>query len=139
MALLALHKDNQFHIGDIVRVHQKIQEDNKTRTQVFEGSVIAIQGQGLGKNVVVRRIGAAGIGVERIFPLASPLIEKVEVKTPGFVRRSKLYFIRDKSAREIAEITRPRGVGIQGRRQVKKKISAKTRSKSKLKSRGKKQ
>lgn len=106
MALFAVHNEKPFHIGDIVRVHQKIQEGDKTRTQIFEGMVIAIRGEGINKSFTVRRIGTGGIGVERIFPLASPLIEKVEVAKPGAVRRSKLYYLRKKTSHEVAEITK---------------------------------
>lgn len=108
MTLFTTHQDNKFKIGDIVRVHQKIQEDAKTRIQVFEGMVIAIQGKGISKNFIVRRMGVNDVAIERIFPLSSPLIEKVEVKTQGFAKRAKLYYIREKSTREIAEITKPR-------------------------------
>lgn len=133
MVLLATHKKGQFKTGDIVRVHQKIQDDNKTRTQIFEGTVIAIGGHGFGKSFTVRRIGASGVGIERIFPLFSPLVERVEVKNPGFVRRSKIYFIRDKSAREIAEITRPRGKKVKGKNDGFKKPSSKIKTKAKHK------
>lgn len=106
MALFLVHNAQEFHIGDVIRVHQKIQEDEKTRTQVFEGTVIAVKGEGPNKTFTVRRIGAGGIGVERIFPLLSPLIEKVEVKAKGSVRRAKLYYLRGKTATEVAEITK---------------------------------
>lgn len=113
MALVAVHGENTFHIGDLVRVHQKVQEESppageagKTRIQVFEGTVIAIRGEGENRTFTVRRIGVGGVGVERIFPLYSPLLEKVEVKARGSVRRAKLYYLRRKSAHEIAEITR---------------------------------
>lgn len=106
MALFLVHNTQEFHIGDVIRVHQKIQEDEKTRTQVFEGTVIAVKGEGPNKTFTVRRIGAGGIGVERIFPLLLPLIEKVEVKARGSVRRAKLYYLRGKTATEIAEITK---------------------------------
>lgn len=106
MALVAVHGGGTFHIGDIVRVHQKIQEEGKARTQVFEGMVIAIRGERENKSFTVRRIGAGGIGIERIFPLYSPLIERVEVKAEGSVRRAKLYYLRGKTSHEVAEITR---------------------------------
>lgn len=110
MALIAKHNGQEFHIGDAVRVYQRIQEDNKTRTQVFEGMVIAIRGEGKNKMFTVRRMGAAGVGIERIFPLFSPFVEKVEVRALGSVRRSKLYYIREKTPTEIAEITRRKTV-----------------------------
>lgn len=106
MALVATHNDKEFRIGDTVRVYQKIQEDSKTRTQIFEGTVIAIRGMGINKMFTVRRLGAGGVAIERIFPLASPFVEQVEVKAAGSIRRAKLYYIREKSAREVADITK---------------------------------
>lgn len=93
-------------MGDTVAVSQKIQEGEKTRTQVFEGMVIKIRGRGEGKSFTVRRIGAQKIGIERIFPLNSPIVEKVEVGRKGTrgVARAKLYYTREKSAREIEKI-----------------------------------
>ena len=106
MALIAKHKDSEFAIGDTVSVVQELKEGDKTRKQVFEGVVIAIKGKGINKSFTVRRIGAQQVGIERIFPLASPIIEKVEVVRGGLlgVRRAKLYYIRDKSKKEIEKI-----------------------------------
>lgn len=120
MALAAIHNGNEFRIGDLVRVHQKIHEDQKIRTQVFEGTVIALGGDGVNKSLTVRRIGAGGIGVERIFPLSSPLLEKVEVRAPGNVRRAKLYYIRTKTSRELRDITKKRDM-LQTKRKPKRK------------------
>ena len=106
MALEITHKDVIFGIGDKVKVIQKIKDGEKERTATFEGIVIKIRGIGDNKMFTTRRSGAQGVGIERIFPLSSPFIEKVEVikkGTPG-VRRSKLYYIRTKSPREIDEI-----------------------------------
>lgn len=87
--------------GDTVRVHQKIEEKGKTRLQVFEGLVIARKhGKEAGGTFTVRRV-SEGVGVEKIFPLYSPNIEKVEVVKRSKVRRSKLYHIREKAAKEI--------------------------------------
>lgn len=87
--------------GDTVRVHQKIEEKGKTRTQVFEGLVIARKhGKEAGGTFTVRRT-SLGVGVEKIFPLYSPTIEKIEIVKRSKVRRSKLYHIRDKAAKEI--------------------------------------
>ena len=94
MALKAKIKDTEFSIGDKVRVSQKIQEGDKTRIQIFEGIVIAIRGEGENKMFTVRKIGAAGIGVERIWPLNTPWIEKIKVMRKGKVKRAKLYFLR---------------------------------------------
>lgn len=87
--------------GDTVRVHQKIEEKGKTRTQMFEGIVIARKhGREAGGTFTVRRT-SLGVGVEKIFPLYSPNIEKIEITKRSKVRRSKLYHIRDKAAKEI--------------------------------------
>ncbi|MEI6480537.1 MAG: 50S ribosomal protein L19 [bacterium] len=86
--------------GDTVRVHQKIKEKDKTRTQVFEGIVLARKhGAEAGATFTVRKV-VDGIGVERIFPLYSPNIEKIEIIRRSNVRRSKLYFIRRKAVKE---------------------------------------
>lgn len=87
--------------GDTVRVWQKIMEKGKTRLQAFEGLVLARKhGTEAGATFTVRRI-ASGVGVEKIFPLYSPMIDKIEVVKRAKVRRSKLYHIRDKAAKEI--------------------------------------
>jgi large subunit ribosomal protein L19 len=88
--------------GDTVRVHQKIQDkDGKSRIQVFEGTVLARKhGNEPGATFTVRKV-ASGVGVEKIFPLYSPLIDKLEIVRRSKVRRSKLYFIREKVNREI--------------------------------------
>jgi len=87
--------------GDTVRVWVKIEEKGKTRTQAFEGLVLARKhGNEAGATFTVRKV-ASGVGVERIFPLFSPMIDKIEIIKRARVRRSKLYFIREKVAREI--------------------------------------
>ena len=87
--------------GDTVRVHQKIQDKGKTRIQVFEGLVLARKhGNEPGATFTVRKV-ASGVGVEKIFPLYSPMIDKLEIVKRSKVRRGKLYFIREKVAREI--------------------------------------
>lgn len=92
--------------GDTVRVHQKIQEKGKTRIQVFEGLVIAVKhGTEPGATMTVRAT-LSGIGVEKIFPLYSPLIDKIEIVRRSKVRRAKLYYIREKVAREIRRAMR---------------------------------
>ncbi len=84
-----------FSPGDTVRVHQRITEGDKTRVQVYEGVVIRIHRSGSKSTFTVRKI-SYGIGVEKIFPIHSPLIEKVEIKQRGKVRRSRLYYLRQK-------------------------------------------
>lgn len=96
-----------FKAGDTLRVHVKIQEGNKERIQVFQGMCIKRVNRGIGSTFTVRKI-SGGIGVERIFPLHSPNIDKVEVLTVGRVRRAKLYYLRNlqgKAAR-IRELRR---------------------------------
>src|ERR687898_1650102 len=84
--------------GETVRVHVKVVEGEKERTQVFEGIVIGIGGKGNRANFVVRKI-SYGVGVERIFPFHSPRIDKVEVVSRGRVRRAKLYYLRGRSGK----------------------------------------
>ncbi|MDR0760412.1 MAG: 50S ribosomal protein L19 [Treponema sp.] len=84
-----------FNVGDTVKVHFKIVEGKNERIQVYEGLVIAIKNARLGKTFTVRK-NSYGVGVERVFPLHSPRIAKVELARPGKVRRAKLYYIRDK-------------------------------------------
>ena len=84
-----------FRIGDQVDIHQRILEGQKERVQVFSGVVIARRGDGLRQTFTVRRI-VQGEGVERIFPLHSPKIAKIEVKRTGRVRRAKLYYLRER-------------------------------------------
>jgi len=81
--------------GDTVKVHVKVKEGEKERIQLFQGIVISIRGGGMRTSFTVRKI-ASGVGVERIFPLHSPTIDKLEVVRHGQVRRAKLYFLREK-------------------------------------------
>lgn len=89
----------EFRAGDQVAVHYRIKEGEKSRIQIFEGVVIAKKGGRLTETFTVRKV-SYGIGIERIFPLHSPLIEKIEVKKHGKVRRAKLYYIRGLSKKE---------------------------------------
>jgi len=82
-------------IGDTVKVHVKIREGERERIQVFEGTLIARNGNGIAETFTVRRI-AYGVGVERVFPLHSPNVDKLETVRRGKVRRSKLYYLRDR-------------------------------------------
>jgi large subunit ribosomal protein L19 len=83
----------EFRAGDTVKVHVKVREGGKERIQVFQGVVIARRGGGTRASVTVRKV-SGGIGVERVFPLHSPIIDKIEVIRRGKVRRSKLYYLR---------------------------------------------
>ena len=82
-------------VGDTVRVHLKVREGNRERIQVFEGTVIAKKHGGIGETVTVRRL-SYGVGVEKVFPLHAPTVEKIEVVRKGKVRRAKLYYLRDR-------------------------------------------
>ena len=88
----------EFRAGDTVRVHTRIVEGGRERVQVYEGIVIARRGGGLGETFTVRRV-THGVGVERVFPLHSPRIEKIEVVRRGRVRRAKLYYLRGLSGK----------------------------------------
>ena len=85
----------ELNIGSTVRVLVKIREGNRERIQVFEGTMIAMKGSGVSSTFTVRRV-AYGVGVERVFPVHSPNVAKVEVIRNGKVRRSKLYYLRDR-------------------------------------------
>ena len=86
----------EFKSGDTVNVHYRVREGDKERIQQFQGVVISRKGTGPNQTFIVRKISAGNIGVERIFPLYSPFIAKIEVKKEGDVRRSKLYYLRDR-------------------------------------------
>jgi large subunit ribosomal protein L19 len=83
-----------FRVGDRVRVHVKVREGEKERIQVFEGVVLRRRGGGAAETFTVRKV-SNGVGVERIFPVQSPLVTKVEIKSRGFVRRARLYYLRE--------------------------------------------
>lgn len=87
--------------GDTVRVWQKIQEKGKTRLQAFEGLVLAVKhGKTAGGTFTVRKV-ASGVGVEKIFPIYSPMIDRIEILKKAKVRRAKLYHVREKAAKEV--------------------------------------
>lgn len=93
--------------GDTVKVYQKIKEGEKERIQVFEGLVIARKhGDGISATFTVRKV-VSGIGVERVFPLHSPLIDKIEILRRAKTRRAKLYYIRERAAKEVRRKMKP--------------------------------
>jgi len=100
-----------FGPGDTVRVHVKVVEGNRERTQPFEGIVIRRRGGGINENFTVRRIASHGIGVERTFPIHAPRVDRIEVLRHGQVRRAKLYYLRGLTGRaaRIRERRRPEG------------------------------
>ena len=118
MALTATINKISFNVGDTISVQYKIiekevvsgktkkekHEEKKERFQAFEGIVLAIRGTGVSKNFIVRIIGVANVGIERIFPVVSPWIKKITVKKKGHVRRAKLYYLRNKTNKEITRM-----------------------------------
>ena len=114
MALKITLKEVEFGVGDRVRVVQKISEGDKSREAIFEGMVIGIKGREPGKTFMVRRIGEAGIGIERIFPVNLPTIDKVIVVKRGIegVKRAKLYYTREKAPTEVEMIFKKAAIRI---------------------------
>ncbi|MEK7538500.1 MAG: 50S ribosomal protein L19 [Patescibacteria group bacterium] len=109
---IAERKNLALRAGATVRVHLKIEEKGKTRLQVFEGLVLAVKhGKGINSMFTVRKV-ASGVGMEKIFPLYSPVIEKIEIVKQASVGRSKLYFIRDKVARDAKRKMRHTTTGV---------------------------
>ena len=92
----AIKRDDvpHFRAGDTIKVHVKVVEGNRSRVQVFQGVVIRIHGAGIGRTFTVRKV-SFGVGVERTFPLNSPIFEQIEIVTRGDVRRAKLYYLRN--------------------------------------------
>jgi large subunit ribosomal protein L19 len=102
-------------VGDSVRVHYLIREGDKERVQPFGGTVIAIRGRGIARNLIVRRL-VQGEGVERVFPLHSPRVKDVEVVRRGNVRRAKLYFLRERVGKQtrVGELLGERARRLEG-------------------------
>ncbi len=130
MALTVTHKGVTFGVGDKVKVTQKIKEGDKVRSQIFEGLVLGIRGREENKSFTVRRIGAQQIGIERIFPLSAPTVEKIEVTREGTsgVSRAKLYYTREKAKREIDIIYSRAKRRSQKESSSSKKVKARKRS-----------
>ena len=105
----------EFSPGDTLRVHAKIKEGERERVQVFEGVCIARSGGGLQESFTVRKL-SFGEGVERVFPVVSPMIQKIEVKRRGKVRRAKLYYLRGRTGKRARIVERTTGRGIQKKR-----------------------
>ena len=92
-----------FKVGDTIKVHTRIKEGDRERVQVFAGIVINKQGRGIRETFTVRRI-SYGEGVERVFPLNSPFIQKIEIETAGKVRRAKLYYLRGRVGKTATRV-----------------------------------
>ena len=108
--LLKTRKIPDFQPGDTVRVNVKIKEGERERVQAYEGVCIARAGQGINESFTVRKI-SFGEGVERLFPVMSPMIESIEVKRRGAVRRAKLYYLRDRRGKSARIAERAMGAG----------------------------
>lgn len=98
---------DHFKVGDGVKVHVRVREGGKERVQVFPGIVIARKGSGVEETFTVRRI-ASGVGVERVFPVHSPLVQKVEVDRESVIRRARMYYLRDRVGKEATKVTEKR-------------------------------
>ena len=92
-----------FKVGDTIKVHTRIKEGDRERVQIFTGIVINKQGRGIRETFTVRRI-SYGEGVERIFPIHSPFIQKIEIETAGKVHRAKLYYLRDRIGKTATRV-----------------------------------
>jgi large subunit ribosomal protein L19 len=93
----------KFSVGDTVKVHTRVIEGDKERIQIYTGIVIGRKGTGINANFTVRRV-SSGVGVERVFPLHSPRIAKIEVERKGSVRRSKLNYLRDRKGKSATTV-----------------------------------
>lgn len=112
----------EFRAGDTIRVHQKVKEGDKERLNIFEGIVMAKKhGKGITATFTVRKV-VDGIGVERVYPIHSPTIAKIEVVRTGHVRRAKLYYIREKAAREVRK--KMKSVFFEGTKEVSAHVNA---------------
>jgi large subunit ribosomal protein L19 len=89
----------EFKTGDTVNVHYRVREGDKERIQQFEGLVISRRGSGANQTFMVRKVSSGNIGVERIFPLYSPFVAKIELRKQGDIKRSKLYYLRDRQGK----------------------------------------
>lgn len=103
MANSITFKDTVVRVGDTIKVHYAFSDKDKKKSQIFEGIVLALRGRGTNKMITVRKMTKSGIGVERIFPIISPFVEKVEVTRQTSHTKSNIGFIRDRSKREIQE------------------------------------
>lgn len=104
MALSFTYNQDKINVGDRIAVHQRVQEDDKSRTQIFDGLVIAVKGRGDNQTFTIRKIGPNNIGVEKIIPVNWPFIQNIDVKARGKVRRSKLYYLRGRKGRQALRV-----------------------------------
>jgi large subunit ribosomal protein L19 len=120
----------EFGVGDTLKVSLVVKEGEKTRSQIFQGIVIAIRGTGEGKNFIIRKIAAGAVGVERILPLGSPAINGIEIVKKGKVRRAKLYYLRNligKKATKIKDVFVKKGLSAMVALPVEENTSVETK------------
>ena len=98
---------DQFKVGDGVKVHVRVREGDKERIQIFAGIVISRKGSGIHETFTVRRI-ASGVGVERVFPVNSPLVDKIEVDRESITMRARMYYLRDRVGKEATKVKEKR-------------------------------
>jgi len=96
--------DQIINVGDTVRLHQQIKEGEKSRVQIFEGIIIAVQNESASRTFTIRRMAANGIGVEKIVPVNLPGLVKIQVKSRGDVRRAKLFYLRDRIGKAATRV-----------------------------------
>jgi len=118
-----LKERTAFKVGDGVKVHTKVREGDKERIQLFKGIVIARRGSGISESFTVRRI-ASGVGVERVFPLNSPSIEKIEVERESVVMKSRLYYLRGRVGKEATKVKEKNLLELMGATQAPKTEAA---------------
>lgn len=104
MSIKFIYKETELHIGDTIKVTHQFLVDGKPQSQMFEGTLIAISGREENKSFTVRKISADAVGVEKIWPVMSPSITKIEVKKKGNARHAKLYFLRKRIGKEALKV-----------------------------------
>jgi large subunit ribosomal protein L19 len=104
MAKYLTYKNQSFSVGDTVKVHFNVKDEDKTRIQIFEGIIIGIANRLKGKAFTVRKIAAGGVGVEKITPLDSPVLANIELVTKGDVRRAKLFYLRSLTGKKATKV-----------------------------------
>lgn len=124
-----LQKRTAFKVGDGIRVHTKVREGDKERIQIFSGVVIAMRGTGIEETFTVRRI-ASGVGVERVFPLHSPNVEKIEMDREAVVGRARIYYLRDRIGKEASKVNEKRLLESMGVSETPEEAAAKAAAKA---------
>jgi len=137
MANTLVYGDLTFRIGDTVTVSLKVVEGEKTRRQDFTGVLIAVKGREANKSFTIRKIGNAGVGVERILPVGSPDVMGIKKKSSGVARRSKLYYLRRRTGKKALRVKSIEGT-VEGKQQKEKDEPAKKKTGSRRRSSSKK-